>query len=148
MQIAGCPMTEREELAALIREALRKPASQPCGCFNPDHTKDRRCNGVCEDAVDRVHAALSAAGFRKAGWNTDMESAPRDGTPILVWSEHWMPTNVAVTWWVLGLLTGRKSQHSNAPLVEDGWTNGRGSKLDFVPTAWMPLPQPPEGKTT
>jgi hypothetical protein len=44
----------------VIREALRKPASQPCSCF--DATKQSRaCVGVCEDAVDRVADALEAA---------------------------------------------------------------------------------------
>lgn len=44
-----------------IREALRRPAGKPCSCFADGDVQAlsrTRCNGVCEDAVDRVAAAI------------------------------------------------------------------------------------------
>ena len=73
-----------------------------------------------------------------------MDTAPRDGTHILVYSPLWMPTHAAVTWWCLNLLTGKKSEATRAPMVADYWTNGRGFRLDCEPTHWMPLPAPPD----
>ena len=45
------------DLSHIVREALCKPASQPCTCLDDDKIS-RGCVGVCEDAVDRVVAAL------------------------------------------------------------------------------------------
>jgi hypothetical protein len=48
-------------LRTVVREALRKPSSKPCACFSGSAAASRHCHGVCEDAVDRVCAALSLA---------------------------------------------------------------------------------------
>jgi len=72
-----------------------------------------------------------------------IETAPKDGTHVLVYGPNWMPAHVAVTWWCLSLLAGKKSELSRVPQVVDYWTSGKGFRLDFEPTHWMPLPAPP-----
>lgn len=48
-----------------IREALRRPGGKSCSCFADQNApvldlinKRARCNGVCEDAVERVATAI------------------------------------------------------------------------------------------
>lgn len=58
-----------------------------------------------------------------AEWRT-IDSAPRDGTPVLVWG----------------------GRHSPKPVIveSDGeWWNTAGRGLRATPTHWMPLPDPP-----
>lgn len=72
------------------------------------------------------------------GWNTDMDAAPRDGTPVLLWlpdGPSGLPVAEVAEW------------HGDC-----WWTNGgpnAGSDMDewSQATAWQPLPQPPEPRT-
>ena len=49
-----------EALASAIREALRRSPGDPCSCMRDDEQAIHRgCYGVCEDAVDRVVAAIT-----------------------------------------------------------------------------------------
>ena len=78
-----------------------------------------------------------------------IETAPRDGTAVLIWSDLWRPTCVAVTWWVLNLPTGKMIESAKSAFpkdviqVKDGWTDGRGGRVSFEPSHWMPLPAAP-----
>lgn len=71
------------------------------------------------------------------GW-LPIESAPRDGTNILVWSPHGeahgKPSIVAVDWHTYN--------------GESDWRIGVGEfgplALHAPPTHWQPLPEPPE----
>lgn len=76
----------------------------------------------------------------KAGW-MPIETAPRDGTPILVYE----PSNVPgpdnfslVTWFTWNDGTGGKWQ-----LAECGSYAADGDTMNDDPTHWMPLPPPP-----
>lgn len=49
-------------IASVVREALRHSPGELCSCMRDDEkAKHRGCCGVCEDAVDRVVAALQQA---------------------------------------------------------------------------------------
>jgi hypothetical protein len=62
-----------------------------------------------------------------------METAPKDGTVIGVWSAREPGIVRRAAWGRFG-----KSQHY-------GWiTATKGCYLSNVPTHWMPLPAPPE----
>ena len=62
-----------------------------------------------------------------------IETAPKDGTEVLVWSEH---GGVESAYWEAGCYG-----HS-------GWTiyqiRTEIAEPDFPPTHWMPLPEPPK----
>lgn len=63
-------------------------------------------------------------------WNTDMDSAPRDGTSILTLSD-W---GVCEAWWngYVWITAVQTGSDEYAPLC-------------CIPTAWMPLPPAPKG---
>jgi hypothetical protein len=59
-----------------------------------------------------------------------IESAPRDGTRILVWGKIF-PEHAVACWRPKGVLM-------------EGWESHPYSECDIVsPTHWMPLPDPP-----
>lgn len=60
------------------------------------------------------------------GWRDDMENAPRDGTPVLVFTES-------------GLVANAYYNRGWIPIFS-------GKVLYRDPTHWMPLPPPPEDK--
>lgn len=62
-----------------------------------------------------------------------IETAPRDGSRVLVWSKHYIWNGVYTAYW------GR-----NGELNPFSWIGGhcRVSHIDH-PTHWMPLPEPP-----
>jgi len=69
----------------------------------------------------------------KSDWQP-IETAPKDGTEILVWRK---PIRVVAQW-------VKKDQSFG---VEDSWTfltEAEGYDSDYRPTHWMPLPLPPE----
>jgi hypothetical protein len=68
-----------------------------------------------------------------AGWQP-IESAPRDGTNILVWWPAQMHCPVTAHW--------NTGKWSDAGI---GWKlTGWGMAMQTEPTHWMPLPLPPE----
>ena len=76
--------------------------------------------------AERVLTALSSAGIDCEGWR-DIESAPKDGKPILLWKESTQEHYVAA--WVHG---------AHGP----GWCTPDGFQI-FRATHWRPLPLPP-----
>lgn len=54
-----------------------------------------------------------------------IEEAPRDGTTVLLWAEHWRSP---LTGWAYG---------------SDDWQDCRKDTPDRPPTHFMPLPDPP-----
>jgi hypothetical protein len=72
-----------------------------------------------------------------------IESAPRDGTAILLWGPYC--SNAAVAAW------GRAGMHNHWVCMADGisaveYMSDFGTEYATfeVPTHWMPLPSPPE----
>lgn len=79
-----------------------------------------------------------------SGW-ISIESAPRDGQPVLLY--------IAVVGFTGGATTvGRydDDKHAKRPRphwsTERGWLFGRRWDRDNQPTHWMPLPLPPGSK--
>lgn len=71
-----------------------------------------------------------------------IETAPKDGTYILVWSERegWRgnPRMVCATWEPSG--TGAWAIYGAGPTRHSEQWLDRG----IIPTHWMPLPEPPK----
>lgn len=88
--------------------------------------------------INRHHAAalLSAIDAPAPQWQP-IESAPKDGTPILACYAPHYETNgflpVAVRW---------RAYHPNARGNEE-WRDSSGAKVRAI-THWQPLPAPPE----
>lgn len=85
---------------------------------------------VLHSAIDGVQELIEEnrrlkAGLAPAGWRS-MNSAPRDGTPFLVWSEHGKPARVMM-----------------ARAKPSGWVTVPGD-WSIHPKFWQPLPPPPE----
>lgn len=164
MECCNCPDCRRfRELA----EGAAGLPDGPCGCASSD-LKHMPCAADCGKYVWRadlggngVHwrglhwhlpcaftsalSALSTAERRAAAWRP-IETAPRDGTPVLlVW--HWdsgIHTGVNV---VEAAWTCRSHNHSarrhdcpNEADCDMGWDHYGGTM-----THWMPLPDPPAG---
>lgn len=67
-----------------------------------------------------------------------IETAPRDGSEILIWSHAFSGTVVIVRW--------DDDRHANKPIPR--WVTrdpvfGRRAFVDRQPTRWMPLPAAP-----
>ena len=71
-----------------------------------------------------------------AEWNSNMDEAPRDGTPILIYDPHVNFDGFA------GIACGRFYNVANGCW----WGTCASSVVAQNPTHWMPLPQPPEDK--
>ncbi len=67
-----------------------------------------------------------------------IETAPKDGTPILLWAPEWKYVS-RCGWW----------QSSINGSDDAGWTDGTVISWNYqevsilLPTRWMPLPDPP-----
>jgi hypothetical protein len=67
-----------------------------------------------------------------------IETAPKDGTSVLISSTNWR-----TTW------RGYYRAQGFAPEQEidnwgEGWTRENYSDIGLIPTHWMPLPEPPK----
>lgn len=60
----------------------------------------------------------------EVGWRP-IETAPKDGTDVLLWAPHW---KAAATGWTFG---------------GDPWQGCRKDTVTKPPTHWQPLPSPP-----
>ena len=68
-----------------------------------------------------------------------IESAPKDGTHILLW-EQW-GTDPFVGWWCMGSWSA-SHEHVDA---EGGWDGAVVvDRIECPVTHWMPLPEPPQ----
>lgn len=72
------------------------------------------------------------------GWQP-IETAPKDGTPILVGFEN-SGSIYIVRWWV----NPEPMTWDGLANEEYGWLLAETTKVAFMPTHWMPLPTPPE----
>jgi hypothetical protein len=71
-----------------------------------------------------IMIAASPSPVSGGGWRT-MESAPRDGTVVLLWAAHWRSPE---TGWTFG---------------DDSWQDCPKDSYVRPPTHWMPLPALP-----
>lgn len=77
-------------------------------------------------------------------WNYDMEAAPRDGTPVLLYKpdERMVGEYMLVGYW------GEWPGQADGWIACDGKPQGYYSSVtnsnQGYPIAWMPLPAPPE----
>jgi len=82
-------------------------------------------------AIVGIDAALASEDVR--GWRTDMENAPKDGSPLMIWVED-----------------GIMQPHCFAPIsiTDDGawWDDATGDRIEPVKgaKAWQPAPNAPE----
>ena len=90
------------------------------------------------DLVDKAEAWDAViATHRKYGWQP-IETAPKDGTVIDIWTTtEWdhIPQRFTSCWWW-------KPGHESAQ-----WRGIPHDPMNWVPTHWMPLPEPPQEKT-
>ena len=111
--------------------------------FSPDG----RAVARAYETADAILAAFPAlAGEATGGWRA-IETAPRDGTPMLAASiNHEV---VEVVCWQDGLPSGCLEAILDPDATEEGWVNVGAMKDRFYAnplwfTHWMPLPNPPE----
>jgi hypothetical protein len=72
-----------------------------------------------------------------------MESAPKDGSPILVcWGEYSRKEDMILHPWRCPLTAYWGTFHPNSP-GKPCWRNSQGEKLQDM-SHWMPLPEPPK----
>lgn len=114
-----------------MREARDEMAWIACLMVGDVLPRQRQCADktpceACYERGDAILAALSSAGIDCEGWR-DIESAPKDGKPILLWKESTQEHYVAA--WVHGA-------HGPGCCTPDGFQI-------FRATHWRPLPLPP-----
>lgn len=108
------------------------------------------------DAMERIviETAKAAIAAMKPKW-LPIESAPKDGTNILVYTEIATQPVVHIAWYrsEAEYEESGKFCFSDFCLEEwEGWWSYTRSSVsqrkldDFPPTHWMPLPQPPQTK--
>jgi hypothetical protein len=112
-----------ESDAARLREALTAITKIENEEFGPDWDEIER-------ARDIARAALIGTGD---GWR-EIESAPKDGTDVLLWRGKYPP--LVAGWFSNGETSGWSSFDD-----ENRW-------IDFDLTHWRPLPSPPSGRET
>ena len=103
------------------------------------------------EAVKQLQQICSDTRKSDDGWRT-MESAPKDGTSMLLFVEPidsyeicgWHPDRhieIVIGWW--------DNYGWRSPLMEEGTADTEGYSsavaISITPTAWRPLPSPPEG---
>ena len=78
---------------------------------------------------DRSHLVWRARTIIESDEWKPIETAPKDGTEILMWSQY------------DGIVVG----HYSKSVWADGWIiyDARSDTIELHPTHWMPLPQPP-----
>ena len=84
----------------------------------------------CEACLAEREAEIKR--LKAGGWQP-IETAPKDGTWILVYT----PENEEF-----------KGGHSVATWAMNTWIYDGMCPEEWPPTHWMPLPQPPQGETT
>ena len=71
-------------------------------------------------------------------WKT-IDTAPKDGTTVLVYPPHWGNATVSIAWWDDDKYANRPRpfwKRIDARQITDSREN--------PPTHWMPMPPPPE----
>lgn len=131
-------MTElREKVARVIKAAQAyfdgycqdEAADDGCdftGCSEGQHLAAKELGEALGDvSLDQVLNLIGGGGWRI------IETAPKDGTPILIWGNH------------------KGDEHLTSGAIVGCWnvmTDAGGWRAygDFVPTHWSPLPPPPQ----
>ncbi|MCJ2084514.1 DUF551 domain-containing protein [Methylobacterium sp. E-005] len=111
---------------------LRNAVASAVEPFIEQHRSDAVSWHVEYKEARRKKNAVFAAAI-PSGWWRPIETAPKDGTEILIANEF---CRAQIAWW---LPEGHAFECENGPT----WVipSGRGGKL--YPTHWMPLPAPP-----
>lgn len=66
-----------------------------------------------------------------------IETAPKDGTPLLIFSPDSIKPNVFICIWT-------DWTDENDTVIEGNWTDlGNEQEFGATPTHWQPLPDPP-----
>lgn len=115
-------MTENEELSAkMIRAGVERLEQLMEAETGLSYT------------VEEVYRAMDA--HRSPAWRDDIESAPRDGTRVLLYI---FGLGIFCAYWEDGVWCADDNDHDYLPIRGYGGATGRD------PTHWMPLPLPPE----
>lgn len=77
---------------------------------------------------------MSEPVFDKNGWCHDMAAAPRDGQSLLLWCQFADSLEMVIAAW------SSNPKHAKFPWRKEGID----ALADWLPTAWRPLPEPPE----
>ena len=92
-----------------------------------DGVTDEWCD--CPECAQTIIRDLLAAVRAREGWQP-IATAPKDGTPVLLWWPYWANVRPLVGWW-----------QNNG-----GWQSWEASDEDAKPpTHWSALPSPPDG---
>ena len=121
-----------------------------------DHTRIVKVDGVFDigparglwidfhGRPDAERDALIARLTRPSGWQP-IASAPKDGTQIIVCVGLGIWQSIAAAYWKGAVTFYPDSMQCDEPA---GWAwcsdGRRGSRINAEPSAWMPLPAPPE----
>jgi hypothetical protein len=96
-------------------------------------------NDALTDACDTIRDLLAALEAQQGGWQP-METAPKDGTKILVWTLHGdiEISNWYQSWWPEYVEAGDGLYRRENRLSGEGWNSN-------YPLFWAPLPAAPDG---
>lgn len=146
--IYGMRITERQFLADEI-ETIRA-ALQPKPSVDLEELKKEVINnnlygiqvrvssvvGVMDETINILHSQ----GHLNQGWR-DIESAPKDGTEVLVYCPTMLDSGVCWAYYYK-----YKFQENNEIESIEGFYMGKDFGWCDNPTHWMPLPQPPKNE--
>ena len=140
-------MTDKARLAALEAVAMALLRHIEGDDVTRDLITDDEWAGYLSDA-DYVSGLIFAAGYAvEQGWQP-IETAPRDGTEVLLWcvpgrhSESEMGSIFAALWWDVAGPEDDPDGDWIIPLADDkegGWGSGA---FRWEPTHWRPLTAP------
>lgn len=127
------PVAERDAGAMAAADALMD--SEAAAYVAPDDWRELAAFTDLRDAIYALALFERQRGREESRWQP-IETAPRDGTPVLL---AWADSALAIAVW----------QNRNENLEADTYYEGWVDQFDFVamsvdaPTYWMPLPAPP-----
>jgi hypothetical protein len=149
-------MTREAMLSALERVSGDLNLWRPTG----EHTLETGCRDRVQWNVERLIAALretpaaaapAVPSHEARGWR-EIETAPKDGTVILLWRDGW--DSAPVAWGdhdvecADGVFFGWQLKDESLCLpnaVQEGFIGWNEDKdADAMPTHWMPLPESPK----
>jgi hypothetical protein len=133
----------------LAREALREALFALSDKLRAARFFEDQAN---HDAYERVVAAFQAedAAYQALaslpeGWR-DIASAPRDGSPILVYREGSIYVAKWLTFWRTWGVCAERIPGDPDPYTDIGDIGFEGHYVARGPTHWMPLPAPPQDR--
>jgi hypothetical protein len=125
------PTIPPEAIKAAAKAAY-EAMHDPSGMTYVDTDTDDYSSVAIDGCVDLAHvteAAIAAAMPHLVGWRP-IDTAPKDGTKVLLWWPHWSEIPM------VGECRYQKWRANDA--IED-------SSTTIGPTHWQPLPPPPAG---